>query len=118
MTTHVDRMESRDYTGTGGYLSGVWNVTGQTWGYKGGEPALQVGDATGAGTWQLGLRYDVLDLNDAAVAGGRMETWTTGMNWYWRKHFKFALNYVHVDSERAGVDDDPGITEARMQLYW
>lgn len=118
MTTSVDRMATQDFAGTGGYLSGVWNITGQTWGYKGGEPALQVGDATGAGMWQAGLRYDVLDLNDNAVSGGRMETWTAGVNWYWRKHFKFVLNYVLVDSERAGVDDNPNITEARMQLYW
>ncbi|HSX64027.1 MAG TPA: porin [Pseudoxanthomonas sp.] len=118
MTTRVNRMESQDFSGTGGYVSGVWNVAGQTWGYKGGEPAMQVGDATGAGVWQLGLRYDVLDLNDNAVTGGRMETWTAGVNWYWRKHFKVVLNYVHVDSERAGFDDNPAITEARMQFYW
>lgn len=67
---------------------------------------------------QLGLRYDVLDLNDDAVTGGRIKTITAGMNWYWRSHFKLVLNQVIVNSERAGIDDDPGITEARMQLYW
>lgn len=118
MATEVDRMEAPDFSGTGGYLSGVWNVTGQTWGYKGGEPAMKVGDATGAGVWQLGLRYDVLDLDDDAMEGGRMETWTAGVNWYWRKNFKVVLNYVQVDSERAGIDDNPNITEARMQFYW
>lgn len=118
MATSVDRMEAQDFSGTGGYLSGVWNVTGQTWAYKGGEPATQVGNATGAGMWQVGLRYDVLDLDDDAVTGGGMETWTAGVNWYWRKNFKFVLNYVQVDSERAGIDDNPSITEARMQFYW
>jgi phosphate-selective porin OprO/OprP len=118
MTTSVDRMESQDFSGSGGYMSGLWNVTGQTWKYKGGEPATQVGNATGAGMWQLGLRYDVLDLNDDAVSGGRVETITVGVNWYWRSHFKVVLNHVVVNSERAGVDDDPGITEARLQFYW
>lgn len=119
MATRVDRYgPDGEFSGTGGYLSGLWNITGQTWGYKGGEPATQVGHATGAGMWQAGLRYDVLDLDDDAVQGGRMETWTAGVNWYWRSHFKFVLNYVQVDSERAGLDDNPNITEARLQFYW
>ncbi len=118
MATDVDRYDSSDFSGTGGYVSGVWNITGQSWGYKGGEPALKVGPATGAGMWQVGLRYDVLDLNDDALLGGRMETWTAGVNWYWRSNTKFVLNYVSVDSERGGIEDDPAITEARIQLYW
>jgi len=118
MTSNVDRIASPDFTGTGGYLSGLWNLTGQTWDYKGGEPATKIGDGKGAGMWQLGLRYDVLDLDDDALEGGRMETWTAGVNWYLRSNFKVVFNYVHVDSERAGVDDNPGIAEARLQFYW
>ena len=29
-----------------------------------------------------------------------MNTWTAGVNWYWRSNFKFALNYVKVSSDR------------------
>lgn len=120
MASRVDRYRagSEDFNGTGGYVSGMWNITGQSWGYKGGEPTTLVGPATGAGMWQAGLRYDVLDLDDDAVHGGRMETWTAGMNWYWRSHFKLVLNYVQVDSERGGIEDNPNITEARVQFYW
>lgn len=120
MATDVDRYRaaSGDFRATGGYLSGVWNITGQSWAYKGGEPGLIVGPATGAGMWQMGLRYDVLDLDDNAVEGGRMQTWTAGVNWYWRSHFKAVLNYVVVDSERSGIDDNPNIAEARLQFYW
>jgi phosphate-selective porin OprO and OprP len=118
MANDVQRMSAQDFSGTGGYVSALWNVTGQTWKYKSGEPATQVGKVAGAGMWQLGLRYDVLDLNDDAVTGGRIETITAGVNWYWRSHSKLVLNQVIVNSERAGIDDDPGITEARMQLYW
>jgi phosphate-selective porin OprO/OprP len=52
------------------------------------------------------------------VPGGKMDTWTAGVNWYWRSNFKFMLNYVGADSERAGVDDDPSIVEARVQFYF
>jgi phosphate-selective porin OprO and OprP len=118
MTSSVDRAASPDFTGTGGYLSGLWNIGGETWAYKGGEPATRTGDGKGAGMWQLGLRYDVIDLDDDALEGGRVETWTAGVNGYWHSNFKIVFNYVHVDSERAGISDDPGIAEARMQLYW
>ena len=120
MDARVDRYGTGtgDFNGTGGYVSGIWNISGQTWAYKSGEPATQVGPATGSGMWQAGLRYDILDLNDKAVHGGRTETWTLGANWYWRSHLKFVVNYVVVDSERDGVQDNPNITEARVQFYW
>ena len=104
--------------------------------------------------WQVGLRYDTIDLDDGTVIpapprprfvvdgvlGGEMDTWTVGVNWYWRSNFKFMLNYVMVDSSRyfvrtpaapyadnpannnvlvnRKVDDNPNILEARVQFYW
>lgn len=120
MATRVERyrVDSGHFSGTGGYLSGMWNVTGQSWGYKGSEPATLVGSATGAGMWQVGLRYAVLDLNDGIVQGGRMENWTAGVNWYWRSHLKFVLSYVQVDSQRGPIANNPNLTEARVQFYW
>lgn len=109
---------SSDFTGTSGYLSGVWNVTGETWSYKSGTPGTSRADNPGSGMWQLGLRYDTMDLDDNGVNGGKMDTWTAGVNYYWRSNFKFMLNYVKVGSERNGINDDPGIVEARAQFYW
>jgi phosphate-selective porin OprO/OprP len=117
MTAKVDRYAGNDFEATGGYLSGVWNVTGETWGYKGGTPSTAK-PANEAGMWQLGLRFDTLDLDDGAVAGGSLDTLTAGVNWYWRKNFKLALNYVKASSERGGLADDPSILEARVQLHW
>lgn len=117
-TSDIKRLASSDYTSTAGYLQGLWNLTGETWGYKGGVATTPVPDQPGSGMWQLGLRYDTIDLNDGAVEGGKMSTWTAGVNWYWRSNFKFALNYVKVDSQRQGVSDDPGIVEARAQFHW
>lgn len=116
-----DRTGSSSYDTGGGYASVLWNPGGETWGYRGGLPRTRVGDA---GLWQLGLRYDRIDLDDGAMRGGRMEAWTVGMNWYWRKNAKLMLNYVDVASRRtdaasgAVIDDDPSIIEARLQLHW
>jgi len=116
-----DRIDASGYDTSGGYASAVWTPGGSTWDYRGGLPRTQVGEN---GLWQLGLRYDQLDLDDGAVRGGRMEAWTVGVNWYWRSNAKLALNYVDVASRRtdaasgAVVSDDPSIVEARMQLHW
>jgi phosphate-selective porin OprO/OprP len=120
MSSRVSRYGagSGDFTGTSGYVSGVWNVTGETWGYKAGTPGTSLPDNPAAGMWQLGLRYDTMDLDDAGVLGGKMDTITAGVNWYWRSNFKFMLNYVKASSDRRGVSDDPGILEARAQFYW
>ncbi|HEY5850598.1 MAG TPA: porin [Lysobacter sp.] len=147
--------QSHDFDGSSWYVSGLWNITGETWGYKDGVPTTPLPDAPGTGMWQAGLRFDTIDLDDGTaipgatptaasvvdgVLGGQMDTWTVGVNWYWRSNFKFMLNYVMVDSSRyfvrtpaapyadnpannnvlvnGKVDDNPNIIEARVQLYW
>ena len=119
MQSTVDRYSSpEDFTGASGYVSGVWNVTGETWGYKNGVIATGGPDEPASGMWQLGLRYDTIDLDDGTVLGGQMDSLTGGVNWYWRSNTKFSLNYVMVESERRGVQDDPNILEARVQFFW
>ncbi len=118
MQGEVSRHDSADYSTSGGYLSALYNLTGESWSYKGGTPGTAKPADPSRGMWQLGLRYDTIDLDDGTVEGGQMDALTAGVNWYWRKNFKFAVNYVQVDSERLGVSDDPNIVEARAQLYW
>lgn len=108
-------LQSHDFDGNSWYVSGLWNITGETWGYKDGVPTTPLPDNPGSGMWQVGLRYDTIDLNDGTVIpgatptaasrvdgvlGGEMDTLTVGVNWYWRSNFKFMLNYVKVDSSR------------------
>lgn len=129
MQSTIDRYEtgfepSDEFKGDSWYITGVWNITGETWGYKGGVPTTPLPDEPASGLWQVGLRYDAIDLDDGEVLGGDMNTITAGVNWYWRSNFKFMLNYVMVSSTRfdddllADVDDDPNILEARLQFYW
>ena len=107
-----------DFTGDGFYVSGLWNVTGETWGYKSGVPVTNLPDDPSKGLWQLGLRYDAIDLTDGAVVGGEMDSITAGVNWYWRSNFKFMLNYAMVNQEKGLLEDNPDVLEARIQFYW
>ncbi|HSM10187.1 MAG TPA: OprO/OprP family phosphate-selective porin [Lysobacter sp.] len=125
MMTTVDRYDtgfaaqpSASYEATGGYASAVWNVTGETWSNKDGVPGTSSAAEPATGMWQVGLRYDTLDLNDGLVQGGKTNTWTAGVNYYWRSNFKLMLDYVKVDSAKNNVDDNPGILEARAQFFW
>lgn len=129
----VARGIAPDFDADGGYVSALWNVTGDTWGYRGGVPRTP-GGGDNLGLWQLGLRYDRIDLDDharydpvqgvAGVAGGAMDAWTIGVNWYWRDNVKLMLNYVDVSSDRIDaasgqrLGDNPSIVEARAQLHW
>jgi phosphate-selective porin OprO/OprP len=107
-----------DFSGDGYYVSGLWNVTGETWGYKAGVPTTGLPDDPSKGMWQLGLRYDTIDLTDGAIVGGEMDSITAGVNWYWRSNFKFMLNYVMVNQEKGLLEDNPDVIEARAQFYW
>lgn len=119
MRSNIDRYHAAgDFTGDSWYVSGLWNVTGETWGYKNGVVTTGGPNEPASGMWQLGLRYDTIDLDDGSVLGGQMDSWTAGVNWYWRSNYKFALNYVMVNSDRRGISDDPSILEARVQLFW
>lgn len=130
----VEREIEPDFDGRGGYASALWNMTGEGWSYREGVPRTGKDGEGRAGLWQLGLRYDRLDLDDfragpgaidvTGVAGGTMDAWTIGVNWYWREHLKVALNYVDVSTRRrdpltgGSLDIDPDIIEARVQLHW
>jgi phosphate-selective porin OprO/OprP len=133
MRTDVGRTAHSDYGFESFYVSGVWNLTGETWTYKDGVVVTGLPNEPATGMWQLGLRYDHVDLNDGAftapstvtgVLGGKESNWTVGVNWYLRSNFKLAMNYVKVSSERFNtssklfVKDDPSILEVRAQLYW
>ena len=119
MTTDVKRYDGADdFSGDGYYVSGLWNITGETWGYKAGVPTTGLPDDPAKGLWQLGLRYDTIDLTDGAVVGGEMDSVTAGVNWYWRSNFKFMLDYVMVNQEKGVLEDNPNAIEARLQFYW
>ncbi|MEP6632703.1 MAG: OprO/OprP family phosphate-selective porin [Luteimonas sp.] len=129
----------KSFKGDSWYVSGVWNLSGETWGYKDGVPTTPLPSEPGRGMWQIGARYDKIDLDDGSlqpgatptsapivdgILGGEMDTWTVGVNYYWRSNFKVMLNYVKVKSTKYSstaqnfIDDDPDIIEARVQFYW
>ncbi|MBB5207055.1 OprO/OprP family phosphate-selective porin [Chiayiivirga flava] len=118
MQSTISRLAHSDFSGDSAYVYALWNITGETWTYRNGLISTALPDNPTTGLWQVGLRYDTIDLDDGSVQGGEMDSVTLGANVYLRSNFKLALNYVQAQSTRRGIDDDPGIVEARAQLHW
>ena len=123
-TTRVGNSAGPDFSGDSWYVSGVWNLTGESWDYKGGTPNTPLPNDPAAGMWQVGIRYDDASLNDGSIKGGDEHNVTIGVNYYWRSNFKIMANYVAVNSSKfnpalgGDLSDDPNIFETRLQLYW
>ena len=134
MNSSTSRALHPDFTADAWYVQGVWNITGEKFGYKAGVPTTPLPNQPATGMWQVGLRYDALDLNDGTligappvvhgVLGGKEHNITVGVNWYWHSNFKFMLNYVNVNSDKYNTvthttpSDNPNIVEARAQFYF
>lgn len=76
-------------------------------------PAANYGDGDGMGAWELAVRYDEIDLNDGGLAGGEMDQWTIGLNWYLNPNTKVMLNYGMIDVDDVG---DIDVIQARFQV--
>ncbi|QDT38373.1 OprO/OprP family phosphate-selective porin [Stratiformator vulcanicus] len=71
----------------------------------------------GCGAWEIAARWSMLDLNNADIRGGRLNTSTLGLNWYLNKFTKFQFNYIHafLDNPVNG-DSDADIFAMRAQV--
>jgi phosphate-selective porin OprO/OprP len=52
------------------------------------------GNIFGKGAWQIGARYNFLDLNDQGINGGVLHNFTAGLNWFFNPNMKWQFNYI------------------------
>lgn len=77
------------------------------------------GMAAGLGAWELAYRCSYTNLNDEAIAGGRVVDNQFGVNWYLTPYMRTMLDYVHSTADRSGVDDGVmHIVQMRAQVDW
>ncbi len=53
----------------------------------------------GSGAFALSARFDVADLNDQMIMGGKQESVVLGGTWYRDKYVRVLFNYTHADFE-------------------
>jgi len=58
----------------------------------------------GRGAWQIGARYNYLDLNDKGLNGGIVHNMTYGLNWFLNPNMKMQFDYIatYRDAALAG----------------
>jgi phosphate-selective porin OprO/OprP len=93
----------------GGYVQLMYFLTGESDNYvfdkmafdrvKPFENAFWVKGADGCryfgrGAWQVGARYNYLDLNDQGINGGILHNFTAGLNWFFNPNSKWQFNYI------------------------
>jgi phosphate-selective porin OprO/OprP len=60
----------------------------------------------GWGAWQVGIRYNYLNLNSKGINGGVLEDITLGLNWFINPNMKFQWNYSVTDRHSPGGQSD------------
>ncbi len=68
----------------------------------------ECGSPCGNGAWQIGARYNFLDLNDNGINGGELSNGTLGLNWFLNPNLKMQFDYIltHRDAPLAGDAGD------------
>lgn len=99
----------------GGYLEALWFLTGEHRAYQRQfgvfdrvvphSNFFSVRDARGyrvrsIGGWQIGARYSGVDLNANGINGGRLDSFTFGVNWFLNPNMKFQFNYDFTHRSR------------------
>jgi phosphate-selective porin OprO/OprP len=101
--------ESPSYL-NGCYLAGIWTLTGEARYYSGdGFSLLRVNKSVfdgGPGAWQIGARYDTIDLSDGTIQGGGQDTWTFSLNWYLSGQFWVSGNYSRATLKDNAFDGE------------
>ena len=96
-----------DPTFFGGYAEVGYMLTDDETAYKNGvydriKPKHPLGRG-GMGALQFNARYDLLDLSDGVIVGGRQQTAAASLLWIPTDYVRFILNYGHIWVDNAAV---------------
>lgn len=91
---------------SGWYAQASWTFLGQPRAYQprnatwGAPMPEEGGFDPRAGRWgalEAGVRFSMLDLNDADIRGGQQRIWSTGLGWWPSAHFGVFTQYQYVE---------------------
>lgn len=96
----VGRRDFADPTFFGGAIEAGYFLTKDKREYKDGVfKGVKVSNPVnegGIGAWQVNMRYDRLDLNDAGIVGGKQNSYTASLIWTPVDNIRFLVDYAHL----------------------
>lgn len=115
----LDLRDGSDPTFDGWYVTGSWVVTGEHRPYdrKAGY-ARRILPSGHWGAVEIVGRYGRVDLTDGAVAGGIMDGWWMGVNWWATRRFKASIGYGDIDLDRDGRVGNSRTLLSRVQWIY
>lgn len=99
----ISRTGQPDARHEGGYLTASWFLTGEHRHFSSTRGRLthplphnpfSLSSFSGTGAWELAVRHQFLDLDDANIRGGTLQATTAGLNWYPTDDLRIMLNYT------------------------
>lgn len=117
LMAHVNRAGVPNYNGQGGYVQGGYMILGEKQNYN---PVTGMVANPAPKSLEVLCRYNLTNLNDAGIKGGRLSDLSLGMNYFINKYIAARLNYVHVmvgHNAPAGADDFD-LVQGRIQFYF
>lgn len=126
----VDAETAGNPTFRGWYAQASYWLTGECRPYANGrfgrvKPCCNLLDEACCclGGFELAVRYDELDLQDAGVSGGEQQTLVLGLNWHMDPNTRLMLNYFIADIEGgpvlgAGAEATLSGLGLRFQVDW
>jgi phosphate-selective porin OprO/OprP len=112
-----DRLAGGDAEFTGGYVAASWIVSGERRAYSEAQGAFGgVEPKRDWGALEVAVRASSLDLDDGPVRGGRQDSLSATVNWYYASHSRISLTWVETQARRVGLEDDRGYLMLRAQM--
>ena len=121
----VERTNGTSESGAAYYLSASWFPTGEMRNYEakkgelGRTKIMNPVTAGGPGAFEVGVRYDHVDLGEfTAGSAGEYTGWTAGATWYPFPYVRFMANYTmgENDLKTANADVDVNTLQFRAQF--
>lgn len=117
--SHVRSESADDPVFSGWYLTASWVVTGDYRPYD--RKAAYARRVLPQGRWgavELEARVGRVDLDDAGVAGGTMDGWWLGVNWWATRRWKASIGYGNIDLDRFGIEGNTKTVLSRIQWIY
>jgi len=84
------------------YLYGTWMSKGSKRSYDKTTGAFDRSKVEN-GTWELGLRYSVIDLQSTTIRGGKQDGLTVAANYYLNPRLRFMFNILIADTSNSEI---------------